>query len=102
MPRKIQMERDTVEKMISIYCKGKHKSNSEVCSECRKLINYSKDRLENCRLGADKPACGRCKIHCYIPEMRAEIIDVMRYSGPKMLVLHPIMTFYHFKQLIRR
>lgn len=100
--KRVQMEKETIQKMISIYCKGKHKREMGLCSECSNLTNYSIIRLANCRLGEDKPVCGKCKIHCYIPEMRVRIINVMRYSGPRMIFLHPILSFYHFRQTVRR
>jgi hypothetical protein len=86
----------TVEKMINLYCKKKHKTQNTRCGDCEKLYNYSRVRIGDCRYGDNKPACSNCRIHCFKPEMREEIIKVMRYSGPKMITKYPILALYHF------
>jgi hypothetical protein len=30
-----------------------------------------------------------------LPDMRKRIIEVMKYSGPRMLLLHPVLTIRH-------
>lgn len=99
---RIKLEKDTLSKMITIYCKDKHKLKEGLCRECEELLSYSIKRLESCKFGEDKPVCGRCKIHCYKPEMRMKIIGVMRVVGPKMLLKHPVLTINHFMQMIKR
>ena len=42
-----------------------------------------------------KTFCFNCRIHCYKPEMREKIRSVMRFSGPRMLLYHPIMAIRH-------
>lgn len=42
-----------------------------------------------------KNFCQNCKIHCYRNEMRDKIKEVMRSSGPRMLMHHPILTVQH-------
>lgn len=32
---------------------------------------------------------------CYAPEMRERIREVMRYSGPHMLIRHPLLVVRH-------
>ena len=86
----------TVTAMIKIYCNGKH-GTEELCDECRKLAEYAKMRLKNCKFGDKKPVCGRCTVHCYKPEMREKIKGIMRYSGPKMVYKHPVMLLKHVK-----
>lgn len=54
------------------------------------------DRLEHCRYGVDKAACKNCPTHCYRPEMRQAIREVMRYSGPRMLIYAPWVAIKHF------
>ena len=39
--------------------------------------------------------CSNCKSHCYSPEMRGKIKDVMRFSGPRLLLSHPILAIRH-------
>ena len=39
-----------------------------------------------------KTFCSQCKVHCYKKDKREQIRKVMRFSGPRMLVYHPIMA----------
>ena len=43
-----------------------------------------------------KTFCSNCKVHCYRPDMRERIRAVMRFSGPRMLLYHPITGIRHF------
>lgn len=42
-----------------------------------------------------KTSCDACENHCYKPEMRERIRQVMRYSGPRMLAKHPVASLRH-------
>lgn len=88
-------EKKTVEAMIKLYCKYNHKPSEDFCQECLELLTYSKKRAENCKFGDDKPVCGNCTIQCYKKDMREKIRQVMRYSGPRMILHHPIMAVQH-------
>lgn len=82
--------------MIGIYCHGNHGTGSkELCAQCAELLEYAKKRLESCKFGEAKPACSKCTVHCYKPEMREKIQQVMRYAGPRMLKRHPILAARH-------
>jgi len=80
--------------MIGIYCSRKHQGK-DLCPDCRDLLAYATDRLENCPHGADKPPCKKCRIHCYKKEYRARIREVMSFAGPLMPLYHPIMATRH-------
>ena len=81
--------------MLGIYCRDKHAGAGTLCSECRELIDYAEARLAKCPFGENKPTCAKCTVHCYKPAMRERIRDVMKYSGPRMLTAHPILTARH-------
>lgn len=81
--------------MIRLYCKRKE-GNSTLCPECEQLIEYAKKRLTHCRYGENKKACRRCLTHCYNPDMRQRIREVMRYSGPRMIFFAPGEFFKHY------
>jgi superfamily II helicase len=85
----------TVTTMIEIYCKGNH-GQEELCDECFELAEYADLRVKNCKFGDEKPVCAKCTVHCYKPEMREKIREVMRYSGPRM-IKHPVMLLKHVK-----
>ena len=86
---RIEREKVTVRHMIELWCRHQH-GGSFLCDECRELCEYSLARLENCMFGENKTKCHKCSVHCYKPEMRERIREVMRYSGPRMLLHHPV------------
>ena len=86
----------TVTLMIEKYCRGVHKTNrGELCNDCKELLSYVELRLSKCPHGEKKPFCSNCKIHCYKPDMRVKIKEVMRYAGPRMIFSHPIIATKH-------
>lgn len=82
-----------VHEMIRLYCTKNHKQ--DLCADCDELYSYAKKRIENCPMMETKTFCSQCKIHCYKPDMRQKIRDVMRFSGPRMLFHHPLLTISH-------
>jgi Nitrous oxide-stimulated promoter len=91
--RRLAREWKTVSAMLHIYCRDKHGGN--LCTECQALLNYVNLRLDRCRFGEAKPTCARCPVHCYQRDRREQIRLVMRYSGPKMILEHPILSLWH-------
>ena len=84
-----------MEAMIRLFCKDHHHTDSTLCESCEALLAYADERLERCPFGEEKPKCSHCEVHCYKPEMRERITEVMRYSGPRMLLHHPVMALRH-------
>ena len=78
--KKRQKEQYVVEEMIRLYCRKKHpkekRQEGQMCPDCQKL-------------------CANCKVHCYKPEVREQIRQVMRFSGPRMLLYHPVLAIWH-------
>jgi hypothetical protein len=87
----------------AIYCHGRHRGNRVaplvspgadmgvygrrvpvVCDECAELLRYGEQRRVRCPKDP-KPFCSNCETHCYRPEMRERMRDVMRYAGPRSL-----------------
>ena len=88
--------------MIRKYCHGKHGTKGkELCEDCKALTEYALFRLEKCPFKKNKKFCSFCKIHCYKPEMREKIKEVMKYAGPRMLHTHPIFSMAHVVQMIQ-
>ena len=82
--------------MIKKYCKGNHSTKkNDLCPECNELLSYVEFRRSKCPFGDGKPFCSNCKIHCYKPEMREKIRSVMRYSGPRIVIDHPVLATRH-------
>lgn len=92
--RKIDYEHRIVSDMIALYCRKKHGSK-EICEQCRALIDYAQMRTRRCPHMAEKSFCSQCKTHCYSPQMREQIREVMRFSGPRMLFYHPVAALRH-------
>ncbi len=90
----IQEEKETVTKMIRIYCKKKH-HQKELCENCQGINDYALKRLSYCQFGEEKSACSNCPVHCYKPDARQKIKEIMRFSGPWMLLYHPIFSVKH-------
>lgn len=91
---KREEERQVIHLMISIYCK-KHHHEKELCEECRKLYEYACKRISVCPFMETKTFCNNCKVHCYQKDYREQVREVMRFSGPRMLLHHPIMALRH-------
>jgi hypothetical protein len=101
--QRIIREKNTVQAMIRIYCHDQHKTSDELlCAECRELLDYANRRLERCPFHGDKTTCAKCDIHCYRPEMKAKIRDVMTYSGPRIIWHHPVLALLHFIDGLRK
>lgn len=84
----------TVTAMIKIYCKDHHQSEG-LCDECQALMEYAEVRLDRCPYGENKPTCNKCPIHCYKKAQKEQMRLVMRYAGPRMLLVHPILAVRH-------
>ncbi len=92
---RISREKKTISKMIGIYCRHRHGRADDLCAECGHLRDYAMQCIDRCPFREDKPVCGKCPVHCYEPDMRDRIRRVMRYSGPRMMMYHPVLTVMH-------
>jgi len=91
-----EREYQTIEAMVALSCRARHGTEKgRLCAACQELLIYTKSRLDKCPYQEQKPVCGRCPIHCYKPDMRERIRDVMRYAGPRMLRRHPFLAIRH-------
>ena len=88
---RIAYEKKTVRLMVELYCRLKER-NQTLCDDCRALIAYAHQQLDRCKFGPAKCRCKRCLIHCYKPQMRQKIREVMRFAGPRMLFYHPLVA----------
>jgi len=88
--------------MICDYCAGHHTPADDLCPEGGALAAYAEERLARCPFAEDKPTCTLCPVHCYEPQMRERIRQVMRYAGPRMLLRHPWLTICHLLDGLRR
>lgn len=100
---KRKREKEMVSDMILLYCRKQHKSirkttglrKTDLCPECADLEAYACMRSDKCPFMETKTFCSNCRVHCYKPDMRERIRVVMRFSGPRMLFVHPVAAVRH-------
>ena len=96
LEKKRSDEKRLVSEMIALYCRRQHHTpRGRLCPECQELHDYARIRIDRCPFMESKTFCSACKVHCYKPEMREKIRVVMRWSGPRMLPIHPILSLKH-------
>lgn len=99
----MQREYETLKAMIHLYCREVHQNNeSGLCLSCKELLAYANSRLEKCPYSEDKPTCDQCPVHCYKPDRRKQIQEVMRYAGPRMIRSHPVMAVRHLMKKLKK
>lgn len=97
--KKRQQEKAAVGLMIELYCRGHHGTpRGRLCPDCAILRDYADARVDHCPHIATKTFCSVCQTHCYKPEMRERIRQVMRWSGPRMLFHHPVLAVRHLAE----
>jgi len=101
--RRIRREKKTIAVMIAMYCREHHGSAKvDLCPACDALHAYAMQRIDKCPFCLAKPTCANCPIHCYKPDMREEVRQVMRYAGPRMMKRHPILAMLHIVDGFRK
>lgn len=65
-----------------------------LCRQCAKLLTHAWVKRAACPMDP-KPMCKHCPNHCYAPEYRLKIQEVMRYSGRKMVLGGRLDYLYH-------
>ena len=98
---KREREKKLVSQMIALYCKMKHHTRDGLCPECAALEAYARQRSEKCPFMETKTFCSNCPVHCYKADMREKIGKVMAFSGPWMLLYHPVTAIRHVLETIK-
>ncbi len=99
--KRIKKDAKVLKKFIKIYCRENHiklgitPEAGEMCKECFELLQYALKRDEKCPLDP-KPKCKNCKIHCYKPEMRLKIKEVMKFSGIHLIKRGRFDYIFHY------
>lgn len=97
---KREKEKQNLTFMVNLYCKKNHKSK-QLCPKCKELLDYAYLRTEKCPHMKDKTFCAFCTTPCYKPDMKIQIQEVMRFSGPRTIFYHPILAVSHLKLRIK-
>ena len=79
-----------------MYCQAKHGcGRGSLCPDCLSIESYALERIGKCPFNPDKPTCLKCPVHCYAPGERELMRVIMRHSGPRMLLNHPVLAMWH-------
>lgn len=103
----------TIVLFTSVYCQAKHIGEKTplslddltldalcleqypLCPNCQEFLHYAITRHLSCPL-APKPACKTCHIHCYRPDHREKIREIMRFSGPHLIKRGQLNLLWHW------
>jgi hypothetical protein len=99
---RLQREWKTITAMQQIYCHAHHGIKNGLCPDCTRLSAYALERLKKCLFQDAKPTCAKCPIHCYRKDMREEVRTIMRFSGPRILLRHPLLALLHLLDGLRK
>jgi len=113
MDKALQRDLKTLARFIDIYCRGRHADAPRapvmmkthdieaifgrplsLCDSCRKLLMHAFVKRSACPM-APKPACKHCPKHCYQPVYRAQIREVMKYSGRRLVLSGRVDYLFH-------
>lgn len=100
---KVESDIKVLKEFIEVFCANKHpereksapaskgsvdaylkKYSAELCQECGELFVYAIAMRLICPFDP-KPKCAKCVKHCYSPEKRAKIREVMAFSGKYLM-----------------
>ena len=111
--REIAKDLKVLGKFVETYCKHHHDAERErftmsglditvttlgkrrVCPDCRNLLAHAVVKRARCPLDP-KPACRLCAVHCYSPENRRKIREVMKFSGRHLILRGHLHLLFHF------
>jgi hypothetical protein len=104
LDRELRDDLRTLACFIRVYCREKHADEVKrlitlpgydveaiagermaLCPTCAQLLAHAFTKRSHCPMHP-KPACKNCPSHCYHPEYRARIREVMKFSGKHLLL----------------
>lgn len=95
-------------RFTEVWCAGHEHSGREgfalpgnlkplqLCPECAAFVAYAVQKRKNCPLEAEKPSCKHCRIHCYGPQQRALVKQIMAWSGRRMILRGRLDYLWHY------
>jgi hypothetical protein len=103
----------TLIRFVGIFCKEKHngekipfifklfdikeinKNEIFLCPDCTRLLTYGLAMRLKCP-HHPKPMCKKCETQCYHNSYKAEIREVMKFSGMYMIKHGRLDMLYHY------
>jgi len=68
----------------------------QLCPDCAAFMAYAIQKRLTCPLEAEKPSCKHCRIHCYAPQQRALVKQIMAWSGRRMMLRGRLDYLWHY------
>lgn len=93
--KRIEKEKEIVGLMIKLYCIKHHMDADSPCHQCLEILEYAKKQLNGCKHGDSKGFCSKCTAPCYRQDMRARIKEIMKFSGPRLILYEPYEFVKH-------
>ena len=106
-----QKELCLLSSFIGLFCRSRHGRESgaplpaelsllvgkeqRLCPDCAGLLEYSARRLRSCPM-KPKPLCKKCPVHCYRPDYRQRIREVMAWSGKRLILRGRLDLLFHY------
>ena len=66
-----------------------------ICAACADLLEHGMKKRAVCPLDP-KPTCRSCQIHCYTPEYRRKVREIMAFSGKRMILRGRLDYLWHY------
>ncbi len=114
LTRKEKKDLRVLAQFTSVYCKVHHKEAGKVpleedvpgvaalqvhkyplCAECREFLYYAIARRLRCPLDP-RPVCKHCPVHCYKPDYRHKVREIMRFSGKYLMMRGRLDLLWHY------
>ncbi|HVT80859.1 MAG TPA: nitrous oxide-stimulated promoter family protein [Phycisphaerae bacterium] len=110
-PERRRRDVRTLTTFVRIYCHAQHQGQApfvmkgaaideiagkplELCAECSKLLQHALVKRTYCPRDP-KPDCKHCPTHCYAPRYRAQIREVMKFSGKRLFLRGRLDYLWH-------
>lgn len=108
MTRQMLKDIKVIGKFTEVWCDGHQHSGRQLravpgsdmqlqlCPACAEFFSYAVLKRQKCPLEAEKPSCKHCRIHCYAPQQRALVRQIMAWSGKRMLLRGRLDYLWHY------
>ena len=98
-------------RFVDLFCRSRHRGERPgspdpavtalagrphlLCPECSDLVGYAAKRLRTCPLDP-KPSCKKCPVHCYRPDYRQKVREIMAWSGKRLILRGRLDLLLHY------